>query len=206
MDEEQALARLRDILARPEFWPPAPGGPWDQLRAAIGVWLYGLAIRVLNTLADAASGREGVIGWLGLIAIGTVLVGAALVVLRAVRLTVVADARLDRSDQAERRRRSDQLWREAHRLAAAGQLGDAVRCLYLSALYALDERELLHVDAGMTNREHAGRLADSKSQLADTFSGLVQRYDRLRYGDYPADAAAFAELSHLVERTRTGTA
>jgi Domain of unknown function (DUF4129) len=204
--EEQALAQLRAILARPEFRPPPPASPIEQLRDALVVWAYDLAVRAWAALAGAASGREGVLGWLGLIVLGAALLGGGLVLARAVRLAVVAEAGHDAAERDERRRRSDRLWRDAHRLAAAGRFGDAVRLLYLSALYALDERALLRVDAGLTNREHAGRLAMNHPRLADAFGGLVQRYDRLRYGDYAADAAAFAELSALVERTRTGAA
>ena len=79
----------------------------------------------------------------------------------------------------------------------------AVRAAYLSALYALDEHAVLHVQSGLTNREHAAQLVRLHPEYGATFAELVQRYDRLRYGRYPITADVFAELSGLVARART---
>jgi hypothetical protein len=76
----------------------------------------------------------------------------------------------------------------------------------LSALYALDEHALLHVQSSLTNREHAAQLLREHPHSGATFAELVQRYDRLRYGREPITAERFAELSGLVARTRAATA
>jgi hypothetical protein len=101
-----------------------------------------------------------------------------------------------------RRERSDRLWRSAHQLAAAGDLAEAVRALYLSALYALDERALLRVERSLTNREHARELRRMHPDLAAAFADVVDRYDGVRYGRGPVTPQSFAELSGLVERSR----
>jgi hypothetical protein len=120
----------------------------------------------------------------------------------AVNMTLVAETLDRRRDARARRERSDELWSRAQLLAAEGKYAEAVRDLYLSALYALEEHALLRVQAGLTNREHASRVAQEHPELSEAFGSLVQRYDRLRYGAYAADAGSFSELSGLVERTR----
>src|SRR5262249_31879850 len=149
------------------------------------------------SVADAASGREGWFG-LGAVAVGVLIVAAVvLYLLRSIRLAVVREERLAAESRAERRERSDRLWEDAQRRAGAGPWPAAVRAAYLSALYALDEHALLHVQSGLTNREHAVELTHLHPELGSTFAELVQRYDRLRYGHFPITAEAFADLSYL---------
>jgi hypothetical protein len=116
---------------------------------------------------------------------------------------VVRESRLAAESRAERRERSDQLWASAQALAARGDWPAAVRVAYLSALYALDEHALLHVQSALTNREHATQLARAHPELGTTFADLVLAYDRLRYGRYPITAEAFRDLSQLVAQARS---
>ncbi len=136
MGEDQALERLREILARPEYQVDRSVPWWQQLLAPLFDLIGYLVARFVQTLADSATGREG---WLGLIAlvVCAVLFGiAAAYLLRAIRLSVMHENELARVSSSQRRERSEQLWQAAQRLATAGQLAEAVRLLYLSALYA----------------------------------------------------------------------
>jgi len=128
--------------------------------------------------------------------------GGVWFVVRAVRLTMVSDAAALSRAQAQRRARADRLWREAHDLAAAGDLPGAVRALYLSALYALEERDVLPVQEALTNREHADRLTRLHPDASPVFVQVVGQYDRLRYGGEPIDGTAFESLRDLVGRAR----
>jgi hypothetical protein len=94
------------------------------------------------------------------------------------------------------------LWQQAQALAAGGQRDAAKRAAYLSALYALDEHAVLHVQSGLTNHEHAARLSREHPELGGAFGELVQRYDRLRYGHYQVTPEVFSEVSGLVSRAR----
>jgi uncharacterized protein DUF4129 len=202
MSEDQAIQRLSEILARPEYHVDQSPPWWEQLLGPVWDLVWSLIARLVVTLLDAARGDAGWYGW-GVIALCVVLfalVGVYLV--RAVRLSVRADARLATASVAERQQRSDQLWRTAQQLAAAGELREAVRLMYLSALYALDERAFLHVDSSMTNREHARRLHSLHPRLGDSFAEVVDRYDRVRYGRAPVTAEVFAELAQRAERVR----
>jgi hypothetical protein len=203
MDEARALAALRNILARPEFAPRRQGGGfweafWDllwDLVAALWDWLT----------SPVRSAVEGKLGWLdlALAALAVVVLAAGVVFLaRTVRGHLMREASAESYAVARRRERSDRLWTEADALARAGQLDQAVRALYLAALYALEERHVLPVRDAWTNREHAERLARARPGAGAAFASVVQRYDRMRYGGGTVDEGAFGELRALVERAR----
>jgi Domain of unknown function (DUF4129) len=202
MGEDQALGLLQDILAHPEYRVDRSVPWWQQILAALFDVVWSVLLGVFQTIGDTASGREGVFGW-AVLGLCVVLFAAVLVYLvRAVRLSVLHESRLERSSLAERRERSDQLWRTAQQLAAAGRLAEAVRLVYLSALYALDERALLHVESSLTNREHARRLSQLHPVLGDSFSDVVEHYDRLRYGSLTVGLDTYSELNQRVQRVR----
>jgi hypothetical protein len=205
MPEDQALQHLHDILARPEFQVTRSVPWWQQLLGPVLDLLWSLIGRFFQVLLDATTGREGAYG-IGVLAVCLVLlVGVAIYLTRALRLSVVRDHEVRAASLAERRVRSDELWRSAEQLAAAGELEAAARQLYLSALYALDERALLHVEMNLTNREHAERLHRLHPLIGSNFGDLVERYDRVRYGHAMLGAESYRELSSRVGAIR-GTA
>jgi hypothetical protein len=203
--EDQALARLREILARPEYQVDQARPWWEKLLGPVFDLLGYLLARLVQIVADTTSGREGPFG-IGVFGVCVALIAVVSVYLiRMVRLSVMRDSQVGSASLAERRERSERLWQTAQQLAAAGQLAEAVRLLYLSALYALDERALLHVESSLTNREHAGQLSRSHPDLGRTFFEVVDRYDRVRYGRFPITETTFTELSGLVARARTAS-
>lgn len=205
MDEDPALARLHDVLARPEYQFDQSRSWWEQLVAPLFDLIGYLVARFVQTLADTAAGREG---WYGLAIVALCVVLLAVVILylvRAVRLSVTRESRIGSARLADRRERSDRLWQTAQRLAAAGDLTEAVRLVYLSALYALDERALLHVESSLTNREHARQLSQMHPDLGGPFSEVVQHYDRIRYGRFAITETTFTELSGRVARARSAS-
>ena len=204
MDEASALERLRSVLAQPAFLAPEHRSLRDRLVRAAWDLIYDFVMGFITPAASAADagGTEGGLQWTVMLAWAVVIFALLAFAWRALRLTVLATATGSAPDARLRRERSDELWREAHDLAAAGRLQDAARALYLSALYALDERGLLRVRPGQTNREHALAAAQAHPEASGAFADLVERYDRVRYGGYPVSRQAFAELSKLAERTR----
>jgi Domain of unknown function (DUF4129) len=203
--EGQALTRLREILARPEYQVDQTRPWWDQLLAPVFDWIGYLVERLIQIVSDTSSGREGPFGF-GVLGICLALIVVVLVYLiRSVRLAVLRDSRVQSASLADRRVRSERLWQTAQQLSATGQLAEAVRVVYLSALYALDERDLLHIESSRTNREHARQLLGLHPDLGRTFFDVVERYDRVRYGRVPITAATFRELSVLVARARAAS-
>ena len=202
MDEDQALAALREILARPEYQVDRSVPWWQQLLAPVADFVWSAVARLVQMVLDSANGREGLYG-LGVLAVCIVLLAiVASYLMRAVRLTMVRDNQVGRASLAERRERSERLWQMAQQAAAAGQHADAIRLLYLSVLHALDERALLHIEANLTNREHAERLRALHPSLSDGFTRVVDQYDRVRYGHAAVSAAVFEDFSSRAQRVR----
>lgn len=203
MDENQALERLQAILARPEYHVDDSLPWWQQLLQPLFDLVWRLLAQLWQLILASTSGNEGRLGIVAVVASAAVLAAAALYLLRAVRLSVLREDTVRAASVAERRQRSDQLWLGAQQLAAAGQMDQAVRALYLSALYALDEHALLAIQPNLTNREHAERLARGHPALGTAFVDLVERYERIRYGSASVAPATFVELSTRAQSVRT---
>jgi uncharacterized protein DUF4129 len=202
MPEDQAIGQLHAILARPEFQTDTSVPWWQQLLAPVLDFIWGLISRLWLVIFSSATGREGAVG-IAVLALAGLLLGAGVVYLvRALRLSIGREAEVRAASLSERRERSDQLWQAAQRLAAQGEFAEALRVAYLSALYALDERAVLHLERSLTNREHAQRLRSAHPGLADTFGELVERYERVRYGRAAVAAEAFANFSVQAQRVR----
>lgn len=202
MPEDQALERLHAILARPEYQVDNATPWWQQLLRPVLEFVWTQLARVVQLVMGASTGREGLLGVVILVLAVLLLVGAAVYLLRALRLSVARESDARRASLAERRERSDQLRRAAEQLAASGQFAEATRLLYLSALYALDERAVLHLETGLTNREHLYRLGQAHPVVADVFRDVVDRYERVRYGRTSITAEGFAELSGRAQELR----
>src|SRR5579872_1997415 len=155
MSEDQALAQLHQILARPEFQDAGAAPWWEQLFGPLLDALWSMISRFFQVVSDATTGQEGIYGLVVLVVCVALVGVAGAYLVRALRLSVVRDSQVAAARLAQRRVQSDELWRNAQRLAAEGDLEAAARQLYLSALYALDEHALLHVETNLTNREHA---------------------------------------------------
>jgi hypothetical protein len=205
MGEDQALAHLRDILARPEYHVEQTPSWWQQLLSPVFDVIEYLVAQLIQTVLETTGGREGWFGIAVLLVCAVLIAVVGVYLVRLVRLSVVRESRVTAATLAERRERSERLWQTAHQLAAAGEFAEAIRILYLSALYALDERALLHVESSQTNREHARQLSRAHPALGEAFFEVVERYDRVRYGRFLVTQATFAELSRLVERARAAS-
>ncbi len=203
MSEDEALQRLQVILAQPEYQSHTSQSWWDQLLTPVWDVLRFVLERVLVGIVNAGAGRQGWIGFVVLAICAVLIAFVAVYLVRALRLAVHREATLQTHNLAARRERSEQLWQTAQQLAAAGQWAEAVRAVYLSALYALDERAILHVETSLTNREHVRALDRIQPDLAPTFADVVESYDRLRYGRDPVSESAFADLSRRVARARS---
>ena len=203
MSEDEALQHLHAILARPEYQFDRSKPWWQQLLAPLLDFAWRQLSQLIQLVLDASAGREGGLGLGLLVGSGLVLGVTVVYLVRAVRLSVMRESTLRSASLAERRERSDQFWQTAQQLAATGQYAEAVRFSYLSALYALDERALLHVELSLTNREHALRLKRGYPSLGDSFGELVERYERVRYGQADVASAGFAEFSGRAQRVRS---
>ena len=202
MSEDASLQKLHAILSRPEFQADTQRPFWERLVAPLGNVIVSLVVQLYELVQNIVSGRQGWFGAGALTLACIVLVLGALYLIRTIRLSMTHDALLAARSRHARRQRSDELWRTAHELAASGRLDEAARTAYLSALYALDERALLHVETSLTNREHVRKLRAAHPDHGLAFADVVELYDRLRYGRLTVTHESFAQLASLVAAAR----
>lgn len=194
-DETAArLARLRAILARPQF---APRGESPSLLARVLRWLADL-------LPDDLLGLPvGVANAIGLVVIVAGLLVIAILVsywLQGFLRSFVANA--------EARRRQDDGTAEpltaaaareqASELAQAGSYRQAMRQLYLAALLRLDEVGVLRYDRSQTNREVLAQLP-SASATHSHLAPVVDTFDRIWYGIREPDQDTYATYAAEVD-------
>jgi hypothetical protein len=203
MSEQEALSALARVFERSEFRPgdSSPNAAAFLLQLILR-YLADLLGQLLSPVQEVAGGHPSLIGITKLVIALAVVAGATWFFGRTLRFGMARETVAAARSRALQRQRSDTLWQEAHQLARQGKLEEATRLLYLSALYALEEHDVLRVNDALTNREHAQRLAASQPGHSELFARVVQRYDPIRYGGVPVDSAAFEDLNALVERAR----
>ncbi|MFN0070796.1 MAG: DUF4129 domain-containing protein [Chloroflexota bacterium] len=96
---------------------------------------------------------------------------------------------------------SAQAVERAQRYASESRFREACHFVFLSAMLWIEERGVTHFDQSATNWEHLQRL-DRQSPVSPPFRGLVDRFDRLWYGQADVSAADYRDLEELALRVR----
>jgi len=91
---------------------------------------------------------------------------------------------------------------QAAEQAQTGSFRAAVRSLYLSALLALEENEVISSDRTLTNRELLARTGAARAgeQIKPAMQPVVQRFDDVWYGMTEPDAMTYATYEEDIER------
>jgi hypothetical protein len=157
--------------------------PFDRLGAAIRAFIDGPAYVPVVTL----------------IAIAAV---ASLVLLyrRGLRAALVSETELS-ADVLTLPLTSAQALNRAQRLAADGRYREASHFILLSALLWIEEHGQTRFERSATNWEHLQRL-DRHSPAAAPLRGLIDRFDRLWYGQASTTAEEYRDLEALALRVR----
>jgi uncharacterized membrane protein len=103
------------------------------------------------------------------------------------------------SSDAHRERVSAAYRDEADRRAAAGDYTEAVRFLFLSLVYRLDERGRVNFQKAYTNREYLALVGD-RLPAPDTVRLLVDTLDDHWYGQTPCDRRRYDECRAVYDR------
>jgi hypothetical protein len=112
---------------------------------------------------------------------------------------------VDAPDAREYERPAAELWREAERLAAAGQHLPAVRVLYLATLSALNRRGVLRCEPTRTNGEYVQQVRlqpQAPSELHVVFEEFTGLFERKWYGDRACEAEEFRAARRLAEEVQ----
>jgi hypothetical protein len=188
-----AERQLADVLARPEFRPPAPN-PLDRWLQPLRDQVERLWRRFLYWLASQGDSQVHPL-WIGVAVLIVAAVVAVLVgafggnVVAGARVAAVASPTGPRAGTSRAR---------AEALAASGDYRAAVHELYLATLLHLDERQSLRFRPSLTNREHLLR-GEVAPALAQPLSALVEGYDRFWYSGTACTVAEWQRFQALTD-------
>lgn len=193
------IQSLKEILAKPEYqWSEeAPPSPLEE-------WIARQFERFVNWLFGAL---EGSISSTGLRIWQLILIGLGALALvfvlgymgRHLRKVIAAEAELGSDDHIEENLSASAALSKAQAMSDSGDYRMAVRYLYLAALLQLEERGLLRYDRSRTNREYLGDIKRRRILgLSDSFTEVVEVFDRVWYGYQPLDQAGYENYSEAV--------
>ena len=149
-------------------------------------WFWRVVQSLFDFFRGSQSGRQVTIALVVLLVIAIVVhfILAAL----AARSDVVA------ADAGPARSRASDAWRDAERLAAAGQYTEASHSLLLALLSAFAQRGEVRLHASKTAGDYARELARRGSTSRTPFQQFRRRYDAVIFGTGTVDADEYAAL------------
>ena len=136
---------------------------------------------------------------LGAVALGLVIA----FFVRQIRRNLIVEARDDVADSTlERVETEKAALARAETAEASNDFRSALRFLYLSAIFHLQERGILPYDKSLTNREYLHQ-AQEGIDLQATLGPAVTVFDEVWYGHKPCDAETVADYRALLQKVYT---
>ena len=133
---------------------------------------------------------------LGAIALSAVII----FFIRQIRMNLIIEAREDVSDTALARVETEKAaLAHAETAEASNDFRGALRFLYLSAIFHLQERGVLPYDKSLTNREYLYQTQED-TDLQATLGPAVTVFDEVWYGHKPCDAETVAGYRELLQK------
>lgn len=192
------LARLQEILARPEFQtketePNFLQQLWDRF------WKWIASLQGEQT-AQEQEVQVAAPGFFVELLAGLALAVVMVYVLRSLFSDFVADSAYLTQDEAQEEPITAQVaLSRAENFSNRGEFRTAVRYLYLSALLILDERGLLYYDRAKTNREYL-RAVSGNASIFNLLRSVIDVFDRVWYGFQTLDAETYQRYAEQVKQ------
>jgi hypothetical protein len=181
--------RLRDILKRPEF------SRGTNLLAMLNDWLI-LLFSWLGRLLETAPVLYYAIVVVCLLVLALILIHIGWTVRRVFFLP--AGSRAAAEGRQARQRLSQAFREEAGRRAQQGDYTEAIRCLFLSLVYHLDEEGRVLFQRSATNREYLNLFAD-RPRVREGLSVFVDTLDDHWYGQRPTASGQYERCRGLYD-------
>jgi Domain of unknown function (DUF4129) len=195
-----ALAALSNVYANPVFHPTCSGlgcvGVWigNHFGGQIAGFLEWLRNATNLDLSPAITLASALLVALGVAAVAFLYVRGTLK-----RVTVIRNARVDEeTGLTESEARAT-----ARRAASAGDARMAFRYLFLSVMLDLQDRGLIALRPGWTNRDHLTALRNAGLPLTGPLGELVDAFDRVWYGHASIDEMELRRLQDVASEITT---
>jgi hypothetical protein len=187
---EAIRQKATEVFDRPEFKPRDNQSTNWLLRKLRDFFIW------LGTLQDGAP----VLFWVLLISCILALLLMLALIGWQVRSVFVAGTRARAAQLEEHRRKLSVGYREeARRFAAAGEYTEAIRFLFLSLVYLLDESGRVSLHKAYTNREYLDLLGD-RLPARESLRIIVDILDDHWYGQQPCQLPQYEACLAVYER------
>ncbi len=136
-----------------------------------------------------------------LVALGCILlIAATIYFIQQIRGNLVVEARDEVAETAMENVTTERAALTRSEKAAASQdFRDALRFLYLSAIFHLQERGMLTYDKSLTNLEYL-RTLRTHAELQRALRPAIQVFDDVWYGYKPCDADTVADYREMLKK------
>jgi hypothetical protein len=178
---------VQAVASGPAFQRSLQSSIAERLLQWLGQWLS----RLFGLLDGKTSPRAIALA----LAAGLVL----LVVARLVLAAQARDAEAFAASRGGRATASEDPWRAAERLRAAGRYEEAAHALYRGVLTSVAQRERVRLDPSKTSGDYARELRARGSDLHPLFGAFSRRFDVAVYGYGGCDEGSLAELRRLAD-------
>ena len=127
------------------------------------------------------------------------LIGATIFFVRQIRGNLVTEARDDVTEAPTENVATEQAaLTQSEKAAASQDFREALRFLYLSAIFHLQERGMLTYDKSLTNLEYLCTLG-AHAELQHALRPAIQVFDDVWYGYKPCDADTVADYREMLK-------
>lgn len=170
--KDEIQRKTDEVFSRPEFHPPEP----SNLR-----WFFDAIFGLFQWLATLSDERPTLFVILLIVSLIVLALLLGHITWTVYRVFYVGRRAATPSVLAEQRRQARRFREEATTAAAAGDYTAAVRLLFLSLLYAFEERGSLLLRPALTNREYLATIGDRR-ELRRDLAVFVDLLDDNWYG------------------------
>ncbi|MDE0297833.1 MAG: DUF4129 domain-containing protein [Candidatus Poribacteria bacterium] len=136
-----------------------------------------------------------------LVTLGCILlVGVSIFFIQQIRSNLVSEARPEATESPTENVATEQAaLTQSVKAAESKNFREALRFLYLSAIFNLQERGLLTYDRSLTNLEYL-RTLGAHAQLQQALGPAIRVFDDVWYGYKPCDAETVADYREMLKR------
>lgn len=203
-------AKLQEILSRPEYQTPGES-PFAKYLRDLRDRILKFFAELIESLFGGAKGEAFSTG----LRIVIVAAGALAVILlgRALVLALLRRGRGAKRDKVKKTKRvktvlgeeidesttADDVAAGARALAAQGDFRGAIRRLFVALIFGLDERGLVRLHAGATNREYLV-LVREIGRLYPVMASMTDVFERVWYGEDETDRDEYQAFEAMYTR------
>ena len=128
------------------------------------------------------------------------LIGVSIFFIQQIRGNLVTEARDEMTESAMESVATEQAaLTQSDKAVASQNFREALRFLYLSAVFHLQERGILTYDKSLTNLEYLHTL-QTRAELQNALQPAIQVFDDVWYGYKPCDADTVADYREMLKK------